>query len=1236
MDLLADSPTAKQPTTQHESSSKSTSKSSPKRTFTDLDTTPKPSPINHSGGRGRGRKKNAGRGMRSSTNTLGSHLGKALPPSPTIPSASSKNKSTSSPFENHPSAKQNNNNTNNKSHHESTTNKVNNTPHDKSHHESITTNKVNNTPHDSNQNNNKTNITHPPSSSNPPPGTDVDEVAVDVIAANQSAFVSLTPTRVSDTGDNNISHLGRSSNSSPARHPSSVPQDSLKANTKTQDQAKNQDQAIDSTLLLSLLQQVSTSVTSLKDSVESMENRILQVEQGNTTTQVVPPASNTPASSHRQSYAAATATTPADTPSSKQTTIEDTYAFACTASTTQTAPPSHVNTNLEQTATDPPSSSPSAESVDSTSSWTTVGPKGKPVDTNSQANQSDEASAAQSLASMKSWVRPTTPTTNPNVSQDRNDQPSIIVNYRVTVGQWNKANEGTKSKFNTAYMNEVATQYCNYLQVKYGKEVIVIRVTPKAITGNGDNMKFSGTIEFSTAQLSRWKTDGFQATRAQINKELGRLESLFQRTLTTKDYAFYDGMPYGVKALQFDFPPVRSKDWYVCAIVTGAPAMLTPSTDGRGNSHLSEQIWTEALSHTEQGRAIMAQYDTPYHRRKVMGVTTYNTTIGRTTHKLVGIAVPKSDEGNKIATALLRSCWNESEENPHFFDIAGGMSVTLLPIPSETKHRPAFFKQCIQEAAETIKNTYTVRVNSVSKNIYNSSHQTTIVDKWEDLKYIHVSARYGDSNPGCVLVLNKTETIVQSTTEEIADILYAKSEGMLAPKPKDKSTTERYVQEAQNNINSIRRNKPRSESNSVSFANTDKPPKSSPKSVTDLFISNVQRQKQAKSVFGFPRGRHANSRRPWCCISNAIGGVRSMGVDLWENCEHRVKGCPYALYQNFPTKEEAYQHLYRTCPEAGIKDDESARAVWETVPITATNLDNPYVHIPTHKRNGPGGKMWFEDDDAALLFARQLHTIGHPNYEPDAEIRAHRIMELNGTAPPKPSDAPTSSTASTTPSTDQSSTGPTDDMDDESDDDMPASQVDAYSPADATPTKRNRPNSHTPSANGTYNRNTHTNFILFSVAPFTQAEEFKNLLCEHIVNDAKLLGRVSLVKKKGEDEKFFIAAEMYDISLGQRIIDELSSKDLCHIPLDPHWITAESWAHFFTIYTKASSHGNLEALASSKLITRLKQECPLSHHQQLDELLCSNDNAFEVYETYQSWFGKSTFSPFGNIEPSTF
>ena len=975
--------------------------------------------------------------------------------------------------------------------------------------------------------------------------------------------------------------------------------------------------------MLKLLEKINSTVQALDNRISHVENT--QQQSSIPTNLPSTSTSHPPPTPHRPKHS----TTPSSTPAkskTKQSTIPETYAFACSGSMT----PSHVDTGIPPV--DHPLSSPSSEYIDSTSSWTTVGPKNKPIPT--PQSQADDLSAAQSLTSLKSgfsWVKPSSSNSSSSSPIPGNTTPTVIFNYRVTKGGWVKANGDTKGKFNSPYVHELAGQLCAYTLSKYNREMNVIRVTPKPIQGNGDNMKFSGTIEVTPAVLTRLGTDGFQATRAHISKEISRSESLLQRAFTTKDFVFFDGMPYGAKAIQFDFPPVRAHDWYVCAIVVGAPPMLAPSTDSQANNHLADQLWDAALLRSEEGRTIHQQYETSFHRRKVMGVTVYNVTLGKTTHKLLGIAVPRSPEGNKIATAILRSSWDESNQAPAYLNIVGGMVVSLLPIPSDAKQRTAYFTQCVKEAQDTLKDTYTIRISSVSTEIFNPHVLESTCNKWDELIYLHCSAKYGNSNPGAVLVFTKTEDIVQSSPDEIAQQLYSKTKNLLKPPPKQAATTARYVSQAQANINSLRRNKPtvpRSADTSVSFAGPTKPEKS-PTSVIDAFISKVERDRKSKSVFGFAKGKHS-SLKPFCAVTNGPGGARSIGVFLWSDCEHRVKGCPFAVYQNFRTKEAAYAHLQATIPEANVHDDESARALWETVPLTATNLDNEFVYIAPNRRNASGGLMWIKDDDAALVYARQLHTVGHPNYKSDPEERAHALNELNGVSTPPATDEPPPAQANPTSST----SNPEDE--DDSDDDMPQSQVDAYSPEDVTPIKRSRPNSQVAQPSTAFNPNTDTNIILFQVAAFTTSHEFQKLLLEYLVPDPALLGNVNLAKKKGEDDLYFVAAEFYDVSLGNNIITRLANQDFCHIPMNPKWATATTWAAFFTIYQKTSRHGNLDRLASSTLVHRCKNECPLSHHKQLDNLLCSTDNTFEILETYQSWFGPSTYSPFGNIEPSPF
>jgi hypothetical protein len=270
--------------------------------------------------------------------------------------------------------------------------------------------------------------------------------------------------------------------------------------------------------------------------------------------------------------------------------------------------------------------------------------------------------------------------------------------------------------------------------------------------------------------------------------------------------------------------------------------------------------------------------------------------------------------------------------------------------------------------------------------------------------------------------------------------------------------------------------------------------------------------------------------------------------------------------------------------------------------------------------------MWHQDDDTALTLSRQMHTVGHPNFLPADE----RAAASNNQAAAQADEAPPTAAVSD------------DDAIYSDDEDLIESQVEACPPTHVTPSKRRRPNSPTAkevaatSATRTYDAKSDTNLILFTVAPFTIESEFRALLLEWFVKDAAHLGYVRLVRKREEETNFYLVAELFDEALGQSIIEALSSNDYCHVPLCPEWIPAASWGHFYTIYSKQCSHSNLDRLATSTMIQRLKCECPTSHHQQFDELLCSTSDSSTIMSTYQSWFGSTAFSPFGTIENSNF
>lgn len=159
-----------------------------------------------------------------------------------------------------------------------------------------------------------------------------------------------------------------------------------------------------------------------------------------------------------------------------------------------------------------------------------------------------------------------------------------------------------------------------------------------------------------------------------------------------------------------------------------------------------------------------------------------------------------------------------------------------------------------------------------------------------------------------------------------------------------------------------------------------------------------------------------------------------------------------------------------------------------------------------------------------------------------------------------------------------------------------------------------------------------TNFISLEVAPFVLAGEMRPLLIQCFSKQAEQgIGRIMHAKKKGS-EKSFLVVEIHDQQLGDSIIASLAERDYCNTPLNPSWISAVTWATFFTVWAKGSQRW----VSSSTTIQRIKQQCPQSHHKQLDELIGSASDEFEVIEEYRKWFGDHSFSPFGMITHSTF
>ena len=508
-------------------------------------------------------------------------------------------------------------------------------------------------------------------------------------------------------------------------------------------------------------------------------------------------------------------------------------------------------------------------------------------------------------------------------------------------------------------------------------------------------------------------------------------------------------------------------------------------------------------------------------------------------------------------------------------------------------------------------------------------------------------------------IYHKTPAVITTPPAEHEAALHRLCNGKLRPTEDQVANTKRYIQEAQENTNSSRRTKP-SHAKSSDASVTFKPSKGQAPTgttINDQFMSKSERSRRAKSCHGFRKGKQLG-KKIWCACINGPGGPRSMCVMLWTEAENRVKHCPHALYQNFRTKEQAYEFINQRCPEAKVTDEASELALHQRTSLHATNLSNPYIYLSDHARNSGQGLMWYEDDDDTLVSCRELATIGHPNYvceeqRPAAlealllDLQQEALSATNNQTLSTPTN--NHDTTSTITNSHQDSTSSHQDSLD--DDDLIHSQVEVLPPSFVTPNqKRKRPNS--PSEPPTtiptstpirkppaaFNPSTDINYIIFTVPPFTLASEFEAILrAWHVKgDDEEKLGKVYLARMRKDDDNCFIAAQIFDSDLGQRIINELENKDYCHIPLAPRWCKASYWAQFFYIYKKQSDHPDLEHLASSTVVQRLKRECPISHHTQLDDLLNTHNDTFAIMESYHSWFGLNAFSPFGNITPSPF
>ena len=284
-----------------------------------------------------------------------------------------------------------------------------------------------------------------------------------------------------------------------------------------------------------------------------------------------------------------------------------------------------------------------------------------------------------------------------------------------------------------------------------------------------------------------------------------------------------------------------------------------------------------------------------------------------------------------------------------------------------------------------------------------------------------------------------------------------------------------------------------------------------------------------------------------------------------------------------------------------------------------------------------------------MLRSRQEHTPGPQYYRPDGQRSLEDLLRGIMPLEPSPTSATTDISQLSSPS-DGDSTGNGD-----NDEEVGYSQVEVLPVTGMMPKKRCRPNSPekksrsgsegpfqpvpVPDSSPTdpthaHNPTSDSNFVLFTTPPFTTCEEFKAIIHDFYIkpNAAGALGFVKHARKK-MCNKSYLVAQFFDGKTGNHIISNLQCQSYCRVPLEPHWARIFEWSYFFTIYDKESTHGDLGALATSILVQKIKHACPLSHHEQLNELLCSANNTSLILETYQSWFrDQESFSPFGKIE----
>lgn len=57
-----------------------------------------------------------------------------------------------------------------------------------------------------------------------------------------------------------------------------------------------------------------------------------------------------------------------------------------------------------------------------------------------------------------------------------------------------------------------------------------------------------------------------------------------------------------------------------------------------------------------------------------------------------------------------------------------------------------------------------------------------------------------------------------------------------------------------------------------------------------IIITNIERSRMAKSIFGFAGGKQGRGKKPWCAVINRPDGSRNLRAALWKEVVHILRG----------------------------------------------------------------------------------------------------------------------------------------------------------------------------------------------------------------------------------------------------------------------------------------------------------------------------------------------------------